>query len=729
MAYDRERPEADRSGMSVVACTGIGSRGVEFSPTQGAATRGACILDRNVDALRARGIDLAEMTFAGPPNEVDPVPARSDEDVSAWISAQAVFRDGSVPPIVVAGLRSTSMLRGVWRSTAEGKDGYTPRIWVVEPDMARARQGLGEADLASIISDARVEFVVGQNALGRFREALSARLDTPMQHLCVSDDGEASELTSDVGRVLEAVARLQEQTHARLRARVAAIYAERDVAWWARRFTTALSGGEPLRVLLPSCRYTTFVQHAARDLAVALSRQGLQAEVLIERDPHSRLSSVAYLERLAVFRPDLVVLINYPRPTLGLDMPRNVPVMCWMQDAMPHLFDSKVGESQGVYDFVMGHVFPELYSKFSYPMDRTMPAVVVADGAKFHRNATSGERRGRACEIALVSHHSETPEAMHERLKREVGKDPGMVRVLEALRPAIERIMRGCNEHAPIALLRRGVERVWREQMGDDAPPRALTLLQNNYALPLADRILRHETVAWAAEMARRRGWRLGLYGRGWARHPDYAEFAKGEISHDDALRQVYAASSVHLHASLTATVHQRVIECVLSGGVCLIRLTRDSIAAPRATLTRRLLHRQPDVEEEHRIGYVIADHADAIAFSAMLQRVGYPSQEPIFWVPKLKAESTRRLASLHVPEQDANWAFGDLGEIGFTSPERLEILVERAIEQPDWRQGVSHMCARRVEAHLTHDALAKRLIAFVADRFAASCESLRRAA
>lgn len=715
--------------MSVVACTGIGSRGVEFSPTQGAATPGACILDRNRDALRARGIDLAEIALAGPPNEVAPVPARLDEDVSAWISAQAPFQDPSVPPIVVAGLRSTSMLRGVWRATADGKDGYTPRIWVVEPNAARARQGLSEANLEAIISDARVEFVVGEGALSRFREALSARLDTPMQHLCVSDDGEANELTADVGRVLEEVARLQERTHVRLRARVAAIYAERDKAWWARRFATATSGGEPLRVLLPSCRYTTFVQHAARDLATALSRRGIQAEVLIERDSHSRLSSVTYLERLVALRPDLVVLINYPRPTLGLDMPRNVPVACWLQDAMPHLFDKNVGESQGAYDFVMGHIFPELYSKFSYPMDRTMPAAVVADGAKFHRSTGSAARRGRECEIALVSHHSETPDAMHERLKREVGKDQGMVRVLEALRPGIEKIMRGCNEQAPIALLRRDVERVWREQMGDDAPTRALTLLQNNYALPLADRILRHETVAWAAEMARRRGWRLGLFGRGWAKHPDYAEFAKGEISHDDALRQVYSASAVHLHVSLTATVHQRVIECVLSGGVCLLRLTRDSIAAARATLTRKLLDHPPDVEEVHRIGYVIADHAEAIAFSALMQRVGFASHEPIFWVPKLKAESTRRLASLHVLEQDANWAFGDLAEIGFTNPGRLEILVERAIEQPNWRQGVSDMCTRRVETHLTHDALAKRLIAFVADRFAASCETHRRAA
>lgn len=715
--------------MSVVACTGVGSRGVEFSPAQGAATRGGCIFDRNVEALRWRGIDLAGVAFEGSANEVPQGSARSDDDVSAWIAGQPAFREGSVPPIVVAGMRSTSMLRGVWRATAEGKDGYTPRIWVVEPSVARARQGLAEADLASIIADARVEFVVGEGALERFREALAARLDTPMQHLCVSDDGEPSELTGDVRRVLEEVARLQEQTHARLRARVAAIYAERDEAWWARRFAGAISGGEPLRVLLPSCRYTTFVQHAARDLAAALSRRGIQAEVLIERDPHSRLSSVAYLERLAGLRPDLVVLINYPRPTLGLDMPRNVPVACWLQDAMPHLFDKKVGESQGAYDFVMGHIFPELYAKFSYPMDRTLPAVVVADGAKFHRNAASGERRGRECEIALVSHHSETPEEMHERLKREVGKDPGMVRVLEALRPGIERIMRGCNEQAPIALLRRDVERVWREHMGDDAPTRALTLLQNNYALPLADRMLRHEMVAWAAEMARRRGWRLGLFGRGWSKHPEYAEFAKGEIAHDDALRQVYSASAVHLHASLTATVHQRVIECVLSGGVCLIRLTRDSIAAARATLTRCLLDRPPDVEEDHRIGYVIADHAEAMAFASLLQRVGFANHEPIFWVPRLKAEATRRLASLHVPEQDANWAFGDLGEIGFTSPKRLEMLVERAIDQPDWRQGVSAMCARRVEAHLTHDALAKRLIAFVGDRFAASCDPLRRAA
>lgn len=711
---------ADKNAMSVVACTGIGSRGVEFSPGLGGCgvlnLGASSLLERNLAALASRGVALAPIRGEETPEQAGGATATpTDEQVAAWIASQPALHEGFVPPIVVCGLGTTAMLRGVWNATNGSKDGYTPRLWVVEPDGARATRGLSECDLAEIIADERVGFLLGPGSFERLREALVARPDTPAQHLCVSDTGTPSELTGVASRVLDEVAAAHERARARLRARVAAIYAERDASWWASRFASAASGGEPLRVLLPSCRYTTFVQHAARDLANAFERRGVRAEVLLERDSHSRLSSVAYLEQLASLKPDLVVLINYPRESLGLDMPRNIPVVCWMQDAMPHLFDAKIGAMQGDFDFVMGHTFPELYAKFGYPMERTMPSVVVADGAKFHSGEVRRDLRERhACEIALVSHHSEPPDTMHERLRREVGKDAAVVRVLDELRPFVRETVRASMDVAPVQRLRFHAEAVWREQIGEEPPASALSLLINNYAIPLADRELRHETISWAADMARRRGWRLALYGRGWEKNPRHSEFARGELSHGEELRAVYASAGVNLHASLTALVHQRVIECVLSGGVCLLRMTRDAIAGARATLTRSLLCHPAEVEEPDRIGYVLADHAEAMAFAALEQRLGMPRDDGVFWIPRAKADATRRMAPLQTSEQDAHWVFGELSEIGFAGAARLEELVERAIERPEWRRNVSAMSSRRPARHLTHEALAGRLINFV---------------
>lgn len=704
--------------MSVVACTGIGSWGAEFSPALGIAASGELnMLEKNLAALAARGVRI-DVPDSASPDEVSLGIFPTETEVAEWIQGRSAFREGFVPPIIVAGMRSSAMLRGVWRATRKGKDGYTPRIWVVERDARLSQSGLGGSDLVELIGDDRVEFVIGPDAMDRLRARLLDRLDTSVQHVCVSDDGTPSPFAAEASRMVDEVAMVQERATVRLRARVAAIYAERDVAWWASKLAAAKNGGEPLRVLIPTSRYTTFVQHAANDLAHAFARQGMAAQVLIERDDHSRLSSLAYLEQLAALKPDLIVVINFPRASLGLDLPRNIPVVCWMQDAMPHLFDEKVGNSQGDYDFVMGHIFPELYSKFGYPMNRTMPAVVVADGAKFHRGPIAEtERVQHACDMALVSHHSETPEALHERLKREVGKDVAMARVLEVLYPHVQATVHACMGASPIQHLRLHAERVWRESLGEEPPARALSLLTNNYAIPLADRMLRHEVVGWAADLARERGWRLALYGRGWEKNPSHAEFARGELSHGDELRAVYASATVNLHCSLTAFVHQRVIECALSGGVCLLRLTCDAISAPRATLTRSLITLPPDVEEPDRIGYTIADHAGTMPFAALMQRIGLGKHDGVFWISRAKAEATRRLASLHALDQDANWAFGDLSEFGFTSKEALEHLVSRAMESPNWRQSASAMAARRSSQHLTHDMLVKRLLCFMQEK------------
>lgn len=706
--------------MTAVARTGIGSRGLECSPSQGGVDRfghvGASVLEHNLAALAVRGVhfDSIRESPALPAPGATPV-APTPAEVVAWIDTQPAFREGFVPPIVVCGLRSATMLHAVWNATSRTKDGYTPRIWVVEPNAEHARQGLSQQSCTELIADERVQFLMGPDALDRLRAALLARLDTPAQHLCVSDAGAPCDLTTAANRVLDEVADAQARAQARLRARVAALYAERDAAWWAGRFASAAAGGEPLRVLLPSCRYTTFVQHAASDLAAAFRRRGIHAHVLIERDAHSRLSTVAYLEQLASLKPDLVVLINYPRASLGLDLPRNIPVACWLQDAMPHLFDAKIGAAHTEFDFLLGHIFPELYNTFGFPIHRTMPSAVVADDAKFHRAAPPQHpRRAYDCEIALVSHHSEPPDEMHERLRREVAKDPAVVRVLEALRPFVRETVRACVDVSPVQRLRFHAEAVWREQVGLPPPPSALSLLVNNYAIPLADRELRHQTIAWAADIARRRRWRLALYGRGWDQRPQLAEFARGELPHGEPLRDVYARSCVNLHASLSTLVHQRVIECALSGGLCLLRLTRDAISGPRATLIRALLTLPPDIQEPDRLGYVIADHPEALAFATLEQRLAMPRLDPVFWIPRAKADATRRLAPLHAPEHDANWTFGDLSEVGFAHADRLEELVLRAIECPAWRANLSAMTARMPARHLTHQALAGRLISFV---------------
>jgi hypothetical protein len=170
-------------------------------------------------------------------------------------------------------------------------------------------------------------------------------------------------------------------------------------------------------VLLPISRYSTFVKHSAADLAEAFIAMGHDARVLTEPDDHSRLASPAYLRAFAEFRPDLVVLINYTRHHMGQAIVPGVPVVCWIQDAMPHLFNPQAGAAQGELDFLAGYLPTELFDRFAYPRARTLFSPVTASATKFHPTPPSADDVQRmTCEIAYVSHQSEAPDVFCERM-------------------------------------------------------------------------------------------------------------------------------------------------------------------------------------------------------------------------------------------------------------------------------------------------------------------------
>ena len=99
----------------------------------------------------------------------------------------------------------------------------------------------------------------------------------------------------------------------------------------------------------------------------------------------------------------------------------------WVQDAMPHQLDRRVGEAMGELDFVAGNLRTELFWRFAYPQDRALDGPIVASGAKFHDGPVTDEQRSRlACDVAYVSHHSETPAAMHSRKLGEASTSPGL---------------------------------------------------------------------------------------------------------------------------------------------------------------------------------------------------------------------------------------------------------------------------------------------------------------
>ena len=615
-------------------------------------------------------------------------------------------------PLAIEGLDPPWLFAAVWRATPRTRVGYAPPIAVLQADVMEFFDGLSAMDLREALVDPRVSVFVGQSASQRWLNDALERIDEAVLGMVIATPGARARISPPAEAVTGRVSAAQAAEFRRLQAKVSAMYATRDKAWWERRYREAQQGGKPLRVLVPTSRYSTYIRHAAMDLAEAFEGLGCEAQVVMEASPSSRPSAVGHLRPVAEFEPDLIALVNYFRGDAGMPYPEQVPWLCWVQDAMPHQFSER---RWGKLDFVAGHVLRELSSRKGFPRERSMRFPVVASTRKFFPEPVDAALRERfACEVAYVSHQSETPGVFHARCVTEAG-DAGTARLLEALRERVEAEAVEPMGSTLVGRLR-GVTREVMEQQHGKVDESGVSYTFRQYALPLADRVLRHQMLRWAAEVCAQRGWRFRLYGRGWEEHPDLGRYACGELAHGEELRACYQSAAVHLHASVSTLVHQRVMECALSGGVPVARLTFDALSESTGHAKREaVLHHKP-CRRDAATGNLYYRRAECPPLDAICRlREEFGEQLPaeIMITPA-------QVEAFALPDHPAAtglhpaWLYGDLAAMTIRSAADLERLVSRAVEDEAWRRSASEAMADRVRVRCTMDVFAEKMLTMI---------------
>lgn len=622
-------------------------------------------------------------------------------------------------PHIVEGIDPPWLLLRLMELTPRGPDGYTPSVCVVQADEHEFLDGLSAQDLSAVFAQDRVRVFVGARGVDAWRVRLHTRLEWGINGPVISNTTVRTRVTPSVQDTLRSALQAQQDEAEARRARLTALYAQRTAAWWADRYERAFSGrpGErPLRVLVPTCRYSTYVQHASRDLADQLRAIGCEARVVIEPDDSTKPTAVMYLRSIEEFEPDLIVLINYTREQLKGSIPDGVPFVTWVQDAMPHLFDARLGGAQGPLDFLVGNVFPALHDQFGYPRGRTRTSPVASSDRTFHPAPAPSQLRDRyACEVAYISHHSETPEALLARTIDGFAGQAGARAALEALFPRLRDFTRDLMA-GPIHL---GVERLTREVFAEASGGREIddalfTLLLKQCAMPLADRLVRHQTLEWAAEVCERRNWRLRIHGRGWEKSERFGPYARPEVPHGEDLRAAYQAASCHLHMTINALPHQRVFECALSGGLPLCRMHHDELAAAIACAEREAFETGAasySLLSSRAEAYRVADHPSLMVSARLQQRFGRAPAVAAWKTPD-RLENMRRWS--RPKEQLLATLAGDPGEVTFASKDDLEACVDRALTRPAWRENCSRMIAKRVRSGVGLERFARDVLDLV---------------
>lgn len=630
--------------------------------------------------------------------------------------------DAQLQGVVVVGLDDHEQLNELIQSRPALDYGYTPPIYLMEPDLHKARDaaltlGLGE--------DNRFSGFFGPNAGREFIASLASRLDeivVPTQvQSCGNHDPHLKRW------VEQELNNLRDEQRRRVHSRkqvIASRASHRDHVYWAHRFQS-IREGEPARILIVTTRFSTYMQHASKDLGEALKRMGHQVTILEEPDAYTMMSPQISIKAHLDVDPDIVITTNYPRATRPELFPQGCVNVCWIQDAMPHLFNSMPKEVSSL-DFIIGYLYPGAAATRVYPADQQLSLPMPVSELKFHPGPVSDAlRENYSCDIAYISHQSKPVDELCQDLSDFVAPEhhPLLDKVFRWAKSVVDQY-----EHTIFNLHIGTFVEEFRDEIASLGNPEGGQLLWHQFAYPLLERMLRHQMLEWAKDIAQHNDLRFRVYGRGWDRHPTLAAHAHPEIPHGEALRASYQCAKVQLHASSQGVRHQRQYECAFSGGLMLSR--RDWHEFVRRNWEDALAYTQSGAEPdacliEGRLPcFSLRNHS--VLDKLTRERDRMPPY-PILWENHLFPDVFLIHPEYYFVDQ---WAdpdrpfieralrmLSDPYAMTFATREDFESSILRACSDHEWRQTHSARTREAMVEHVSMNRFASQLMGFLCDR------------
>jgi hypothetical protein len=593
--------------------------------------------------------------------------------------------------VLVAGEDQGWLWNAICQLPAESPhaNGHRPPVYFLTADLERFRVLLHLHDWRTMLSDRRVRLFVGPDCAAELGHSLVTELMLPWPVASVTiepavwPDGQSLQAVVDAARTQQS--RQLNQLAATDPASAAAI-------------VDRITAGRPLRVLGITSRFTTFIQHSMRDWLAAFESLGHTTRLLIESADHEIPSNLVTATTCDEFRPDLVVAIDHSRRTLS-GVPAHVPVVMWVQDKLPNIYNPAAGAALGLLDFVIGYGRLELTTNFNYPPSRFMPTMMATNETRFTSTRRPYAELARfRCDVSYVSHASTPPDQIIARTKAALPQPEAKALIddlygkVKSVYDAGGGISSGDDIHSIIR-----VTLAERKLAADEAGLFDLFAHQVNNAL------FRQQALAWVAEL----GVDLRLYGRGWETHPTLSKHARGEADNAVDLHAIYQASAINLQVTPFGAVHQRLLDGLASGGFFLMR----SVTADELDLLRK---RMWDwcVAREISSGPEMFARRDP-EWSAAAERYAalgatHPRTDPAGVYAEM--EECALTGFSRTPET----LFENTAAVTFSTRDQLQAGVKRYLAAPDERAAVAAaMRGRVIQAH-TYRGITSRMLRFV---------------
>lgn len=650
-------------------------------------------------------------TFWRPPRGVwRRVPDRAAIDAAmpdeAW-AAHGIIIEGLLPPVLAQAaldrLPSTDL-------------GYRPGLHIVQADPAEFIAGLGLLDTDKLITDPRVTWHVGPEATKQLTDLIRSKGNAPLPKGIAVAPGTVTRTDPTPDAIVQAASNEQTREIDRLRPIVHGRDRERGSLDWAKRFADITNGRERLRALVISSRFSTFVGYSAEDITDALRDLGHEAELLVEPAQDAKLGTGDLLAACARIDPDLIILINHTRWQTEGALPPGVPLLCWVQDAMGQLLAKIPPGALSPRDYFAGHVLTPMFDEYGYPRERMMPCGVPASRAKF--TGLKPRRDNFDAEMIFVSNHGASADALRATLQDELSKRRLPEQVVDALDTAAQRAL-----DDPHLVIARFLKRACRDAERTLRLPPSSGAAHQFYGLiaqPLAERRTRHRMLEQAIEICERHGWRLKIYGRGWAENERFAPYAAGIVEHGDQLREIYNGAAINLHASTTRGIHQRILECALAGGYTLSVRTHDlQTRFAKESARRAILAGVTTPEEQRQMDADIAADNRLIAAPESCEYLDWHQALAEADGAEVKTEIGYRARGLRcynwLDDQfqltPGDWPLDHPLHATFSNAQQFEANARAVIEHPEERIARIDANRERIERDRTYESVLNRLI------------------
>jgi len=341
-----------------------------------------------------------------------------------------------------------------------------------------------------------------------------------------------------------------------------------------------IKSGQPLRILLLTSKFTTYLQYSTRDMAKGFRQLGHETFIEIEdEDSGLGIRKDVNMENLINFRPDIIFSIDHLRHSNPW-IPKSIPFVSWIQDLMPHLIGLTDPELVSRYDHIFSfsqHWIDHFFKKHPVFKNKKIHLLPITSDHKIYHPLPLSKKR---YDVSYVAH---LPDPDHTLLPFLGGNTPPDINPEKG--PAfLTQLALDLDEISMEHLFSIQNDRGTKEKLATQICEKLnipfdqayLQLMENHDQNNAKSRFLFHIFYLLKTKPIKtliENNIQVRVFGNHWEKIPLFENIAMGKVENGTELNKVFNESRINLNISPETTYHMKAPEVMAGNNFMLTRL------------------------------------------------------------------------------------------------------------------------------------------------------------